>query len=552
MTIESREIRRGKHEDEWRSVGRRWRRRLPWIIFSVALVVVAVRGTFIILDNSESFFNNDEPRQIMTSIFWYDFFRIRPLSDPVGFAQTYYSRYPAIGVLHWPPLLHLTTSLVFLGTGPSVMAARFVILFATLAFYVIIFILVRDTIGLWPAVMGVLLLGSVKLIQPFQTVFMLEIPCMLLMTLAVLTLMKYVSTSTHRHIWYCAASVMFAVLTKQHGIIIVPVILGIGILNFKRSHWKDIHLYVSFTLAGLLSLAYYLFTLLTISSSWADITQASGDSFRYLWLFAKKVGPVLIMLSLGGMVTTILGGTRNGFLVGMVLWIGCTFLLFFSMGVKVDRYLIYAVPPMVILGAEFLSLLIRYIPRKLPGVLLAFLGFAFVWTVWHTRTLKLSGYEQAALWAKRSSEAPMVIFGGRRDATFILYRRLHDPQLRTITLRADKLVGWGKGIPTRDYTRLVTSREELQALMATLGHGAVILEDVVDYDKPEHHWFWEIVADQYTLQTIIPVHDPFGRVSELRGYRTMVDSGDFTRIKIPVQTREGYIYFDPNITLYDY
>src|SRR5260370_16718894 len=109
-----------------------WTRWL-WLLGSIALVcVVAARDIRI----GEFDYNVDEAQHAVTGLFIADTFRDLPIRHPVQYAYRYYAQYPAVAILHWPPLFYIFEGLSFLALGPSVVSARLtVLLFCVLLLY---------------------------------------------------------------------------------------------------------------------------------------------------------------------------------------------------------------------------------------------------------------------------------------------------------------------------------------------------------------------------------------------------------------------------------
>ena len=81
-------------------------------------------------------YNVDEAQHAVTGLFVADFIRDLPLRHPIQYTYRYYAQYPAVGIVHWPPLFYVFEGLSFLLLGPTVFAARLtVLLFVVLLLY---------------------------------------------------------------------------------------------------------------------------------------------------------------------------------------------------------------------------------------------------------------------------------------------------------------------------------------------------------------------------------------------------------------------------------
>ena len=54
----------------------------------------------------------DQAHNVLTSVFFYDFYRDVPVSNPVDYVYDYQRQYPALGFTFWPPLFHAITGAV--------------------------------------------------------------------------------------------------------------------------------------------------------------------------------------------------------------------------------------------------------------------------------------------------------------------------------------------------------------------------------------------------------------------------------------------------------
>ena len=94
--------------------------------------IVITRG----IHTGEFNFNTDETIHASTGLYFADFLRDLPLGHPLEYTFRYYAQYPALGVLHWPPIFHMFEGLAFFLFGSTVVVARATILmFALLGIY---------------------------------------------------------------------------------------------------------------------------------------------------------------------------------------------------------------------------------------------------------------------------------------------------------------------------------------------------------------------------------------------------------------------------------
>ena len=152
-----------------------------------ACAFVITRG----IHNGEFNFNTDETIHASTGLYFADFLRDLPLRHPLQYTFRYYAQYPALGVLHWPPIFHMFEGLAFLLFGSTVAVARATILmFALLGIY-FLFRLVEYVENRLAAIIASLLFAFFPLTLLFEKVVMLEIPALSLAIGAIYFWIRY-------------------------------------------------------------------------------------------------------------------------------------------------------------------------------------------------------------------------------------------------------------------------------------------------------------------------------------------------------------------------
>ena len=495
----------------------------PWTLRLAVLAVaglMAARCVWTVFAAGEPCLNNDEPRQIMTAVFWYDFFRILPLSDPVGFTYAYYGHYPAIAPLHWPPLTHWLGGLTFLLTGPGVQAARLLVVLMAMGFLAVTYAWMKFWAGETASLFGVLLLAGCPLFLTFAPVFMLEVPCLFWISLAVLAFSLYVRKGRAGTIWLTAGLTLAALLTKQHALTLLPLLLAGAIVGFGRKQWRNAHVWLAGAAAAGLAGAYYVLALGRITTSWQDAAVVSHNSQRCLLEFLNSIGPLAAGSGIASLVALpILWRRSKPGWVGLV-WAAGVMVFFLAMGSKEIRYLVYLLPVTAAGGGVVLGKVFgRLKPAGgliLLGGLLAVSGYQIV----QTPMAGLDGYQRAARRAGELACGPAVVFGGKFDGPFILYRRLADERLSTITVRTGKLLGGGVVVPTRRYREYVSSEQDILDKLATAGASLIVVEQDVELDRPAYQLFWNLLGQgPFELVDETPVRYPNGQHKVIRFYR---------------------------------
>jgi hypothetical protein len=495
----------------------RWMLRIV-VLATVGLMVLrCLLGVF---GGSEPYLNNDEPRQIMTAIFWYDFLRIRPLSDPVGFTYAYYGHYPAIVPLHWPPLAHLMGGLAFQLTGPSVEAARLLVLLMALGFLWATGAWVRQWAGPQASLFAVALLAGCPLFLEFAWVFMLEVPCLLWISLAVLSFGLYVRKGNALYVWLALGFALAALLTKQHGLTVVPLLLAGAVAGFSRRQWRSVHVWVAAAAAAGAGAAYYCLALGNITTSWQDVAVPSNSLGSCIAEFVLAIGPLLAGLGIAALaaLAVFFRRSRAGW-VGLI-WAAGVVGFFLGMGAKEARYLIFLLPVAAAGGGFVLQAIFNRANSPVRLALLVGLLAVSGYQILRIPGARLSGYARAAKRAEELSSGSAVVFGGKFDGTFILYRRLGDQRLASVTLRTGKLLGSGVVMPRRNYREYVSSEEEFLDKLAAVGAGLIVTEQDAEMDRPAYRLFRKLLdGDRFQLVDEIPARYANGQVKAIRFHR---------------------------------
>jgi len=127
---------------------------------------------------------------------------------------------------------------------------------------------------------------------------------------------------------------------------------------------------------------------------------------------------------------------------------------------KETRFLVYAAPGLAILVGYGIVRLSRLQGHRLSIPLILAAGAAVIFG-----RPPLAGRWWGSGGPSRANSLSangIVMYAGRCDGPFILYRRLDDGELRTITIRADKPLGGSNIRPWRSYSPFVKSPEEIR------------------------------------------------------------------------------------------
>jgi hypothetical protein len=369
-----------------------------------------------------------------------------------------------------------------------VTVARLLILALALGALYVFWKLARRWMPAAEAALALLLLAGAPLLHRFSVAFMLEIPCLFWMILAVALLGLYVQSGRARHIWLCSACALAAVLTKQQAAALLPVLLAGAALGYRRRHWQSLHSYAAPALGLGLALAYYSFSSSHTLSGPEKIWLHSGAVPAQLTVFLRELGPVTAILALGGLLLALRHGGYDWLLRVSLVWIASVACMFLLVGAAV-RHLLYAAPPLCLLASRLgVSVSLR-LSRPVRIGILAALCLACAVQVGTLPMRTLRGFREAAERINVLSDRGPVVYDGPHETSFILHRRLDDPNLQTVTYRTTRLIAGGNIFAARDYTPFIEEPQAVRDAFERTGASWVVAEDLRAAQTKEQVWF---------------------------------------------------------------
>ena len=443
--------------------------------------VLLLAATFIVpgIGRGEFHLNIDEAFHATTGLFFADFFRDLPLSHPIQYTYHYYAQYPALGMVHWPPLFYMVEGAMFLVCGSNVLAARAtVLLFALIGLY-FWFRLVQEIDNDWTAAASTLVLAGLPSLLLYEKAVMLEIPSLALSIAATYYWVCYLTRGNVRDVYRCSVFASLALLTKQQSIYLAPVcLLTILATGNWRILFKRATILALLICAAILGPFYFLSFGVDTKSIEANVLQGVEKVvhpfYYYPELLPGQLGMVFLVLSVLGMVTWPWWRKRKLPPI-MLAWIAGWYIVFTALGTKTPRYVIYWLPPFIyFLVAPLTS---RALPRRLRLVTTALLvGMLVVssWTAWTYRRPYVSGYEEVSKQIVQGTRSGVVLFDGDLAGNFIFFMRAEDPHRRFIVLR--KALYVTQVMAQFGNEELVHSQSDLDQLLKQYGIKYVVVE----------------------------------------------------------------------------
>jgi hypothetical protein len=434
--------------------------RLHWLVLLVVGLIISIGIT-----RGEFYFFGDEMRHAMTGVFFRDLIVDHPWRNPVQYAYEYYAKYPALGLMYWPPLFHSVEGLFFLVFGISVLASRLTILaYALVGVYFWYKIAERE--GPQPrALASTFIFPLLPYMLQYERVTMLEIPCVATCMVALYFWQSFMREERARDLWCFAAFLVASMFTSQKAVFVAFFV----VLHFLvERRWKLLKRWDVWA-AGLLSLAtvtpLYFFMLSKLSLSYERV---AGRAFEHVATayhlsyypeqILPQMGMLLGILGIAGFVWAMLRARKEHrfFLV----WIVACYVCYTLIQEKSIRHTFVWIPALVYFALVAVE---NLLPRR-EWVIAAFCVLATysVGEALYTDKAMVSGLEPVAQYLAEQPESDVLYYQGFLNGDFIFYVRKYDPQKRRLVAREKQIVATkiNEGYGTRTILR--TPEEVIQ------------------------------------------------------------------------------------------
>lgn len=409
----------------------------------------------------------DTPQHAMTGIFIADFLRdlvfLKSFQEMWNYTWTYYAHYPAVALLHWPPLFHLIEGVYVLFASISEAALRALIFafFALGALYYYVLMVHLSNANL--AFLSSLLFITSPLVLTFSRMVSLEIPSMAVCLMAIYFFNHYTRTYRIRDGLYASIFTILALLTKQNafflGLFYLLYFLS-GI--FDRTDTRNVNYKQLCFLVGIIaifSLPYYAVSFyLHGGTILKDISQGtvyqnpylSWGNYIYYFLSLKNQLSLTCILLL--IIFIVLSLTRRIKVTHparfLLLWALSCYLTFTLVAQKDARYIIYWVPALTGLAAvgalelaRLLSQRWKMEAQKGETIIIAVIILIAAAQGIASKPPITGGYDEIArhILATIPAQKSEILFYDGKDHGFLTYAlRKNDPERRTFLFRSSK------------------------------------------------------------------------------------------------------------------
>ena len=415
----------------------RWSRRSIALLFCVLVIATAVivRGIRV----GEFSYNVDETEHAVTGLYVAGIVHDHP-ANPIQYTYQFYAQYPAVGVIHWPPMFYGVEGLFFLLLGPNVIAARLAVLVFALIGLVAWFDLVKELQDEWTAALSTALLALLPALLLFEKTVMLEVPCLALCIAASACWTKNLLYEKNSTLFWFVGFASAALLTKQNSIYL-PLFCLASALALGR--WRLlVKPAVLWSVAAVVLIAgpyYFLVYWVHWQSTVMNLTDSHVSGAAKIVFYWKclpgQLGWTLLLLSLLGLATSP-RWDRKANTVLMLTWIGSCYVIFTLIGLKDARHTVYWLPPFTYFAAGMLTRMFSRPPlRYVAGALGVVLVGSFLVPAWSYQRHYVTGYSAAAKAVTQIAPGGIILYDGDLPGNFIFFVRANDPNRHFLVLR---------------------------------------------------------------------------------------------------------------------
>ncbi len=410
-----------------------------WILLAASIAIVCVMAVRDI-HTGEFDYNVDEAQHAVTGLFVSDALHDLPLRHPVQYAYAYYAQYPAVAILHWPPLFYVFEGLSFRLFGPSVVSARLTIILFTILLLYEWFLLVEELQDSYTAAICTAVLGLLPSMLLFEKTIMLEVPSLALGVGAIRYWLRYLEDERRASLYAFGGWLAAALLCKQTSVyLLLFCLLTLLVTKKWRLLFRRDMILVGL-LVAILAGPFFMAMLFLQGNAVANDLGSHrmtglGRVTYYSRTLPKVFSPELLGLAALGLVLGWKWNRRNQAMM-MLCWILAGYLTFSFFGQSEARFAIYWFPPLVYLAVGlptqfFQAPKLRLAMRAVAVLLVAVLAVP----AWSHQRPYISGYRDAAARLVDQYHSGIVLFDGRVPGNFIFYMRALDPNRHFIVLR---------------------------------------------------------------------------------------------------------------------
>ena len=479
-----------------------------WLLLLAAIVLVCI---IIARDihTGEFDYNVDEAQHAVTGLFVADALHDLPLRHPVQYAYRYYAQYPAVAILHWPPLFYIFEGLSFMLFGPSVVAARLTVIFFAVVLFYQCFFLVEELQDTYTAAICTAVLGLLPTMLVFEKTIMLEIPSLALGVAVIRYWIQYLDQGRTSSLYAFGGWLVAALLCKQTSVYLLVFCLFSVLATRKWNRVFRRDMYLVAAMVTVLAGPFLILMLLLQGSAVAnDLGSHRMSGIERVTYYARTLpatfSPALLALAILGLLSARRWNTR-GQATMMLCWIAAGYVTFSFFGQREPRFAIYWFPPLVyfavgLLTQYFQKTNLRVAMRGAAALLVAMVALP----AWSQQRPYISGYQGIASQLVNQYHAGIVLFDGRVPGNFVFYMRALDPKRHFVVLRKSLYADDIR--PGQNSEELLHNREQLGDIFRRDGVRFVVVSENAPLRFGVQRILREVLqSDQFQLLGSFPI-----------------------------------------------
>ena len=469
---------------------------------------------------------SDAPNHTFDGIFVYEFIRQWPLDRAREWAEQFYLRYPALGIIvYYPPGFAFIEAGLFAILGVSIGVARATVLMFAFGAGWLMYVLGRRWFDRPTGLLASLLLITCPHGLLWMNDVMLEWPATFWILVCVWSYERGRTSRSAAWSFLLAGAVVMAFMTKQTAGFILPVLLVHALLQSDR--WKYMlrpSLLVSLIASCAFIGGYVLFSR-RYTALPSQLLRPSFDLAGMAHWPAEILGWPLLPIAILGLLTFIAKpdrGPRGLLLLWFAAWTGFSL----SIAAKEPRYLFFSIPPLAFaavrfgLGSERSKVVRRTLSWRADAPRLTLLSALVLVQGLLARardTGRLPDYAAAVTKLIERENADLVLVDSVRDGQFV-FDVYQNPEARDriIPLRASKILYARAAREKYDYQQFVESPDDIVALFDRYAIRYAVIESAypatpyTDADPPPRKMLRELLGNDERFSLLDTWSQKFG------------------------------------------
>jgi hypothetical protein len=398
--------------------------------------------------NDGLWYLGDSTTHAANGAFWWEIISRLP-HDPLGFALSYYSRYPIINPTAYPPVFYLVEGVLYRIFGISPYVPRALVLACALmaSLYLVAWIRrwISEEVG-W--------FGTLFILQPAIVVWsnavMLNVPSTAMAVAALYHTRRWIDEPKSGHVWGAGIFGALAILMYPATAVVVVMMLGL-ILAERRLHiifTRQVLAVSALAAAAILPWAFFAY-------KWAPghrrvAMYMGGRPFWELasWLYYPAALPKMIsipVLCLLGLALVLMAQRKRRRFEAEIefMLLSICYVWFSIFSVKEQRYALLLVAASLLLTARASAALLEALHRvslKAPYAVLTAIMAIHVPLAAAVRVPRVSGFKEVVAYVDKIVPRGWIFYSGDYDGVFGYYLQAGDRNFSRGMVRSSKLL----------------------------------------------------------------------------------------------------------------